>query len=387
MEIIYAGENVPRQIKKSIFLAGPSPRSHNKDMVSWREKAIHILKVLEYDGVVFVPEGRGGVYPSSYDTQIQWETKCLNVADNIFFYINRDIENEVLGLTTNSEFGQWMESGKCVLVTEPTADSVRYQEYWAKELKVPAFKDMYNGLKCVLDVQGEGSYRVEGERSVPLEVWNSEIFQSWYTQLKSNGNSLQDAKVLKTFRIPSNNKLFAFTLWANVYIAKENRYKNNEFVLSRTDISSCLLYYWRPDPLECDIVLVSEYRTPVNNKKGMVYELPGGSSMKEGVDPKQTIIEELHEECGFEPSVSKLEFVLSRQLASTMLTHKSHLYKYRLDQFELEKIKHNQGKTFGNAEDTEMTYVHVVKVRDIINAEYVDWSNIGQILSVLINEN
>lgn len=384
LTLVYAGEQIPQQINKSVFLAGPSLRSHNEGMISWREKAIQILETLEYDGIVFIPEGRGGIYPSSYDTQIHWETKCLNVADNILFYINRDVENDILGLTTNSEFGQWMESGKCVLATEPTADSVRYQEWWAKEIKVPAYHDMFNAIKFIMTEQGDGVYRTGGERFIPLEIWKLDQFQSWYKQVKLNGNTLEEARVLHVHRIPSNNKIFAYSIWASVFITKEERRKTNEFIFSRPDISSCLLYYWRPDPMECEVVLVSEFRTPVNNSKGLVYELPGGSSIKQGVDPRVTMTEELHEECGFDAKQDKLEFVSANQLASTMLTHKSHLYSYKLDRYELDAIKANVGKIFGNEQDTERTEIHVFRVADIIDADWIDWANLGQMLRVIM---
>jgi hypothetical protein len=36
-------------------------------------------------------------------------------------------------------------------------------------------------------------------------------------------------------------------------------------------------------------IIVSEFRSPVNNITGKVYELPGGSSVKIGIDPKERI--------------------------------------------------------------------------------------------------
>lgn len=40
--------------KKSIFLAGPTPRK--EDIVSWRKEAIKILEENNFDGIVYVPE-------------------------------------------------------------------------------------------------------------------------------------------------------------------------------------------------------------------------------------------------------------------------------------------------------------------------------------------
>lgn len=384
MQIIYAQEAIPNQITKSIFLAGPSLRP-GQEGISWRVKALEILRIYEYDGVVFVPEARVGNFEDfNYETQIQWESKCLRMSDHILFYINRNLDSGLLGLTTNDEFGYWKESGKCVLVTEHGADKVRYQEYFAKEFKIPFFHELSNGINNIIERQTT-CIRIDGERFIIQDVWKLEQFQSWYKQLKANGNWISDAKILNTYRLPNGN-IFSFNLWVSIFIRSENRYKNNEFIISRTDISSCVLYYPRPNILESEIVLVSEFRTPANNSKGMVYELPGGSSMKPGVDPTTTMIEELHEECGFDPNPTKLEFESARQLNATMLTHKSHLFSYKLDVWELDKIKQNQNKVFGQIEDTERTYVHVVKVRDLIYDESIDWSNMGQILTIINKE-
>lgn len=383
MKIIYAQEAIPNEINKSIFLAGPSLRP-GQDGISWRNTALEILRVLEYDGIVFVPEAREGNFEDfNWETQVAWETRCLRISDNILFHINRNVDENLLGLTTNDEWGYWKDSGKCILSTPLNADKVDYQKWWAKELKVPQYNELFSAITHILKEQ-ESILRKDGERFIPQEIWKLDQFQSWYKQLKENGNWISDAKVLNVYRIPSNNKPFAFTLWVNVFLRKENRYKNNEFIFSRPDISSCLLYYPKSNVLDTEIVLVSEFRSPVNNTKGLVYELPGGSSIKPNVDPKEVMVEELDEEIGFHPNIEKLQFVGARQLAATMLTHKSHLYTYILSDIEYNLIKSNEGKIFGNEADTERTEIHIFTIKDIIDNNYIDWSNVGQILSVLI---
>ena len=383
MQIIYAQQPIPNQINKSIFLAGPSLRP-GQEGISWRIKALEILEILEYDGIVFVPEFKEGIFDDNFnwETQVLWESRCLKMADNIIFHINRNIDKKLLGLTTNTEFGQWMDSGKCILITPPDANKVEYQEWWAKQLKVPSFHDLFNGLKYIINTQID-CYRIDGERFISQEIWQLEQFQSWYKQLKLNGNWICDAKILNCYRIPSNNKVFAFSLWANIYIKSENRYKNNEFIFSRPDISSCVLYYPNENKMQTEVVLVSEFRTPVNNEKGLVYELPGGSSHKAGVDPKVTIIEELEEETGFKPMIDNLKFENEKQLCATLLTHKSYLFSYELNKYELEQIKSNQNKIFGIEADSERTMISVFTLEQILDAKYIDWTTIGQIMSVI----
>lgn len=384
MKIIYAQQPIPNEINKSIFLAGPTlrPGQHG---VSWRKLALEILQILEYDGVVFIPELEEGEFEGenfNWETQVLWETRCLKIADNILFHINRNIDEGLLGLTTNDEWGYWKDSGKCILSLDLTADKINYQKWWAKELNVPTYTELFSALRYIIKEQG--SYiRKDGERFIPQEIWQLDQFQSWYKQLKDNGNWISDAKVLNTYRIPSNNKIFAFSLWVNIFIRNENRYKNNEFIFARPDISSCVLYYPNENILDTEIVLVSEFRSPVNNIKGLVFELPGGSSVKPGIDPKERIIEELEEETGFHPQIEKLNFEGTRQLCSTLLTHKSWLYSYELNDIEYQKIKQNVGQIFGNEADSERTEIHIYTFNDLLQKDYIDWSNLGQVSKII----
>ena len=106
MKVIYAREEIPRVFSKSIFLAGPSPRS--KDVKSWRPEALKELKSLGYDGVVFIPESRDGSY-FDYDEQIMWEHDAIGSSDCVLFWIPRDLE-VLPGFTTNDD-GQHLSRG------------------------------------------------------------------------------------------------------------------------------------------------------------------------------------------------------------------------------------------------------------------------------------
>jgi len=387
MQIVYTTESIPNEIVHSIFLAGPTLRSAQigNGLQSWRVKALAILELLNYNGIVFLPEPNPNNNQSfeqlDYETVHQWETKCLNIADRIIFWINRDLDAGILGLTTNTEFGQWMESGKCILGTEPGADSVRYQEVWAKELKIPTVHNLYELIKQSIKLD-QPAVRTDGERHVPLMIWNTRQFQDWYADLKRAGNQLQSGKVLKTFQA-SNGFIFAYVLWVNVYIQSEGRHKNNEFIVSRTDTSSCVLYYPRLDPMRTEVVVVSEFRSPVSNKKGLVYELPGGSAPKSDQDPIITIIEEVEEETGFKMDPNRIVSISKQQVCATLLTHKTNLYSYQLNSNELDLFYQKRGLIFGKEEDTERTSVHVYRLGNILDSELVDWSTIGMIMKAV----
>lgn len=52
VQVTWAKQKFPSNSTKSIFLAGPTPRS--KEVQSWRPEALRILKNLGYDGQVYV---------------------------------------------------------------------------------------------------------------------------------------------------------------------------------------------------------------------------------------------------------------------------------------------------------------------------------------------
>lgn len=89
----------------SIFLAGPTPREIG--VLSWREEAICILKKLDYEGVVYVPEYDNGLIKGSYIDQVEWEREALERSSCISFWVDREL-NKLSGYTTNVEFGYWI---------------------------------------------------------------------------------------------------------------------------------------------------------------------------------------------------------------------------------------------------------------------------------------
>src|SRR5208282_4945660 len=104
MELVYALEDLPKSITKSIFLAGPTPRS--EDGNPWRQEAIKLLEEADFDGVVYVPEPRSGKWHKEYGKQVEWEELCLNQADCIVFWVPRDLKT-MPAFTTNIEWGRW----------------------------------------------------------------------------------------------------------------------------------------------------------------------------------------------------------------------------------------------------------------------------------------
>jgi len=382
MKIVYALQDPPAEFKSSVFLVGPTPRA-NTGGESWRPAMIEALREAGYDGVVYVPEPEDGdTWAPDYENQIAWETRYLERADLLLAWVPRDLET-MPGFTTNFELGEYWSSGRLLYGRPKYAEKMRYLDERAEMAEMPIYsslKELAEGAVAKVEGPWKSSPREEGERSVPLLVWKSPQFQSWYRGQTAVGNRLDDAKLLWSYRVgPKKDFLFCYSLWVNVWIEAESRHKSNEFVFSRTDISAIVAYSGT------DIVLVREFRSPVRTRDGFVHELPGGSSFKPGEDPGEAASKELEEETGLRVASDRFRLVKSRQLVSTLSSHVCNLFAVELTPAELLEARWDamEGTVFGVEEDSERTYVEVVSVDEILENQLLDWSNVGMILEAL----
>lgn len=380
MQVVYAQQPFPESWTKAIFLAGPTPRADKAQ--SWRPEAIRILEAFGYDGVVLSPEDADGVWRQQYDDQVIWEEEALNRADVIVFWVPRDLET-MPAFTTNQEHGEWLHSGKTVFGAPPAAPGNRYMRFKAREVGEPIAETLEDTLKIALEMIGPGAERHGGECQVPLQVWSTPAFQSWYAAQKSAGNELHGARVTWLYRTSQDRPPFLWALHADIHVGKEDRHKTNEIILARPDVSSVLLYRRQgADPLDTKVVLVREFRSPVANADGFVHELPGGSSFQEGASPKEIAAEEVLEETGFRINHQRLVQHGTRQVAATLVSYRAHLFSAELTEAELDRLAEDN-QPHGVVEDSERTYVEIRTLREILASQLVDWNTLGMILSVL----
>ena len=133
------------------------------------------------------------------------------MSDCVLFWVPRDMVT-MPALTTNDEWGVWKNSGKVVFGSPIGAHATRYQHHYANKLFVPNANTLEETVKLVVAKLGNGAWRENGEREVPLLIWQSASFQQWYSNLKAAGNRLDHAHVHWTFRTgPKKSLLF---LWA-----------------------------------------------------------------------------------------------------------------------------------------------------------------------------
>jgi len=388
MIICYTGETPPDSFASSIFLAGPSPRDAADP--NWRPEALETLERLGFEGVVFAPIYRGKpTVPFDYDKQVEWEKKWLNASDLIVFWVPRDLK-KLPGFTTNVEYGMWLRSGKVLLGSPEDADKMQYLEWWADQEGVPNYHDLDELLEAAVKRLGEGSMRAGGEREVPLHLWVKPEFQTWLSLQKAQGNRLDGAQVVWTFRVGKNKETaFLWALHVDVWIASEKRSKTNEVAIFRPDISSIVVYCRPPNRtgwdwlLDTEIVLVDEFRSPVANNLGMVREVPGGSSTKPGIEPGTLAAKELEEETGLAISEDRFKFVGLRQVASTLSAHRAHVFAVELTQDEMLTLRWGDS-AHGNHDESEYTFTRVMSVVELLGEQSMDWSNLGMFLQALL---
>ncbi len=387
MKLVYSLERPPDNFHKSIFLAGPTPRSPG--VKSWRPKAISLLRKHGYDGVVFVPEDRkktdaiydAGAYP-------EWEHRMMDMSDCIMFWIPRDLKT-LPGFTTNVEFGLYSRTGKIIMGAPETAPSTRYLRLMSDKFYIPNFTSLEDTVNESLRRLGPGALRSGGEREIPYHIWRLRAFQNWYQAQLNAGNRLDGAKVEWMSTVRNNPEaIFAFAIRPNVHITSENRNKFNDPVIFRLDISTVLLYQKAEDIWDTKIVLVREFRNSGSTKDGFIWELPGGSSPAHS-DPIKVAVEELREEICFRIEEEELIYEGARQLAGTLSAHKAHLFSAELRQFEVDWLYSQKNVAHGadlNNTTGERAYTEIKTLREIISEELLDWSNIGMILAVITRQ-
>ena len=373
MKVVLPGEKAPSSYTSSVFLAGPTPRSEDVD--SWRPEALAILEEKGYDGVVFVPEPfdkKGG-----YESQVEWEDKHLNMADCILFWIPRS--EDLPGYTTNVEFGEWFKSGKIVIGFPEEAQKVRYLESKAIENSIPVNNTLEDTVDSALSMLGKGSLREDGERNVPLFIWKTKSFQSWYKAQKNAGNRLDGAKLLWNFRVGKNKEnVFSWVLHVDVFIKDEGRNKINEFVFSRPDIACVVVACPNTtDISKTKVIIIREFRSPAANEDCFVREIPGGSSKDTTKEMAKVIAAELKEEAGIELDPKDFQYIQSRQICSTLSSHKAHLFAVAISERDIEKL--DLDTSHGVAEDSEVTYVEVWDMEGVLASDLIDWSMLGMI--------
>lgn len=106
--IINYDTQTPKPYGPIVFLAGPTVRGNQPHLhPSWRMQAIQDFVSAGFDGTLVLPEFESTTASDKgVDWIPDWEFDWLTTADVKMFWIPRT--RELIGLTTNVEFGMWM---------------------------------------------------------------------------------------------------------------------------------------------------------------------------------------------------------------------------------------------------------------------------------------
>lgn len=380
MHLVHTLDPFPTAVTRSVFLAGPTPRT--RDVASWRPAALEALAAAGWDGHVFVPEGKDGpgqgeLDDAAYARQVAWEREGLARADAILCWVPRDMAT-LPGLTTNVEVGLWATSGKLVLGLPAGAQHVRYLRALAEAEHVPVVATLAEAAGLVVETV-PSLPREGGAAWLPAEVARSAPFARWLAAHTAAGNRLERARALFALRRSPDRRLFATAVKVELFQAADGRTKS-EVVLSRPDVAAVVLLHRHPSGTR--VALVREFRCAGATADGWLREPPSGSPHDPATPPEQAALEEVREETGLELAPERLRPLGTRQVAATLLSHVAHAFAVDLTDEEAARLEATADEVHG-ADACERTWVELWPVAELLRRPVTDWTSLGLVLSAV----
>jgi hypothetical protein len=375
---VRAGEQPPRYWDASVFIAMPAPgKSDPESLSSWPEIVSLFRELWKVDGrlVLFVPG------PRDDHRNDDSGDRELRRADVVMFWLPTDAVAPLTFLNTALLAGN--VSQHVVMGSPAAGPEIDHLLSDAERGAISVASTLAGAVRAALDVIGSGARRRDGERGVPLPVWRSDSFQSWYAAQRAAGNTMLRARLVWAFHVgPGRGFLFYWALHVSMFVAAEDRVKSNEVVISRPDISVLALYKRGATIGDTIVVLIREYRSPASTADAFVHELPGGSG-PEGAEAVEQAVIEAEEETGLAIDVSRIRSHGSRQLAATLSAHRAHLFAAEITDGELAQLSAARAQPHG-AGGTEQTWTEITTFAEICRDRLVDWATLGMITQVLL---
>jgi hypothetical protein len=234
MHLVYALEQLSDPIFSSLFLAGPTPRDPKTP--SWRPEALRILADLSYEGAVIIPEPRSGEWRHSYIDQTTWEVEMRGRADLILFWVPREL-GHMPAFTTNVEYGEDYDSCRCLYGRPAGAPKTRYLDVrWQAVSGGVPHTNLRDLLTEAVSLLSDGASRHGAERDVPLGIWRSPAFTSWYDALRTSDRVMRSFKL--RYALPMGKRhpaspIFGFLTEAEIARAGDEGATVTELFLAR----------------------------------------------------------------------------------------------------------------------------------------------------------
>mmetsp|Transcript_7764 Transcript_7764/g.10130 ORF Transcript_7764/g.10130 Transcript_7764/m.10130 type:complete len:412 (+) Transcript_7764:208-1443(+) len=368
----------PNGWKKSIYVFPIK----NLDMVQQQ------LQTIE-DAVFFVPIFDDENMDPDEQRSMEWKENAINFSDILFFWLPSDIEVGELAKVC-AVFGRWANSGKVVLGIEEsqaTAQKFGRLEYHARKEKITVHRRLED---CIADCQNRlqgGQMRTEGQRYVPLHIWNHPSFQFWFKRMTSVGNRLDGATYQwANFQADGPSDIKQWVMQVNVWVKDEDRNKSNEIVLACNNAIEVFVYHIPEDtaglnPLDCEVLLVDAFRPSAMTKNCRVLQLLGGQQIM-----FENMTEEVKNVLQTQAAIDlgnnferRVRVHCPRQLAGTTCTQQGHLYSLKLTKEERDNLPRADLSSEAAPDSTAKIY----KLRDAVEKELFDWSTLGMMHSVL----
>lgn len=142
------------ELRNSIFLAGPCPRTEGFSD-EWRLEAMEFLNSLGFSGTVITPTNPDYPEnnPDALTLQTNWEYEAMRKASAIVFWINRSEKHP--GLTTNIELGEWWDKPGIYIGWPENAIKTGYIKIRLQKRGIEPYSDMKQMLEDVVKHLGK----------------------------------------------------------------------------------------------------------------------------------------------------------------------------------------------------------------------------------------
>jgi 8-oxo-dGTP pyrophosphatase MutT (NUDIX family) len=389
IEVVCAPEPLPPAFTASVFLAGaPGP---------WRRETVALLAQAGFDGVVLIPELRGSYEKGTSEPPLPpgrlgpWQEEALRHTDALLLWLG---DGGAADPQVAELWGRWQTSARISVGSPPgpgAGDGTALLQA-AHRLRIPIHATLAETVQHCLSMLDQGALRRGGERAVPLLLWRSPSFQSWYRALRGAGHRLDDAQLEWTYRVrPAGRPPLLWAMRPRVFLPSERRHKSGEVVIGRSDISATVLYRRQGQAQREDtlVALVREFRSAVRNQKGYGIMLPGGSTaqaIERDQDARVTAMKEVAEETGLRLLPEQIQAVPAgdRQLAASLSCHHAHLFRAELTEEQVQQLRATAaaGRPLG-INPNERCFVTLRTLRELQQDQDLDWSQLGMLLYAL----